>query len=65
MYWAGGMARCDQSCLDDFGGWFLYKNSSMAYTIQPLSIHYAIFFMFLAGTTFDLLWFVGKVQARF
>jgi trk system potassium uptake protein TrkH len=67
MYWAGGMTFFDaiNHALTTLAtGGFSTKNSSMAYYDSAFIQYTAIFFMFLAGTNFTVIYFglVGKFK---
>lgn len=67
LYWAGGMTFYDaiNHALTTLAtGGFSTKNASMAYYDSAFIQYTAIFFMFLAGTNFTLIYFglVGKFK---
>ncbi len=67
LYWAGGMTFFDaiNHALTTLAtGGFSTKNSSMAYYDSAFIQYTAIFFMFLAGTNFTVIYFglVGKFK---
>ncbi len=67
MYWAGGMTFFDaiNHALTTLAtGGFSTKNSSMAYYDSAFIQYTAIFFMFLAGTNFTVIYFglIGKFK---
>lgn len=67
LYWAGGMTLFDavnHSLATMATGGFSTKNSSMAFYDSAFIQYTAIFFMFLAGTNFTVIYFalVGKFK---
>lgn len=67
LYWVGGMTFFDAIChalTTLASGGFSTKNDSMAYYDSAFIQYVAIFFMFLAGTNFTVIYFglTGKVK---
>lgn len=67
LYWAGGMTFYDaiNHALTTLAtGGFSTKNASMAFYESPFIQYVAIFFMFLAGTNFTIIYFgmMGKFR---
>jgi len=67
LYWVGGMTFFDaiNHALTTLAtGGFSTKNASMAYYDSPFIQYVAIFFMFLAGTNFTVIYFglIGKIK---
>lgn len=67
LYWLAGMSfldACNHSMATISSGGFSTKNASMGFYTSPLIQYTCIFFMFLAGVNFSLIYFSLKGNVR-